>query len=66
MMKLLGIIILVLSLTKLCIIGSSEKYELEQDLYNSIKNDVEKFHNQLTMFVIIDSLIGISVALLLI
>ena len=58
-MKIWAIILIILSLSKLCIIGSQEKYELAQDLFYQIKDNLENFQKKAIFVLIIDSIIGL-------
>jgi len=58
-MKLLGIILIILSLSKLGIAGSSEDYSLSQEIYTFIKGDIITFHKRLMTILIVDGIIGL-------
>ena len=58
-MKILAIILIILSLSKLCIIGSQEKHEFAQDLFYQIRDNLEEFQNKAMFILIIDSIIGL-------
>ena len=58
-MKIWAIILIILSLSKLCIIGSHEKQELIQDLFYQIRDNLEEFQNKAMFILIIDSIIGL-------
>ena len=58
-MKIWAIILIILSLSKLCIIGSREKYEFAQDLFYQIRDNLEEFQNKAMFILIIDSIIGL-------
>ena len=58
-MKIWAIILIILSLSKLCIIGSQEKQELIQDLFYQIRDNLEEFQNKAMFILIIDSIIGL-------
>ena len=58
-MKIWAIILIILSLSKLCIIGSHEKYEFAQDLFYQIRDNLEEFQNKAMFILIIDSIIGL-------
>ena len=58
-MKIWAIILIILSLSKLCIIGSQEKHELAQDLFYQIRDNLEEFQNKAMLILIIDSIIGL-------
>lgn len=58
-MKIWAIILIILSLSKLCIVGSQEKQELIQDLFYQIKDNLEDFQKKAIFVLIIDSIIGL-------
>ena len=58
-MKIWAIILIILSLSKLCIVGSHEKHEFAQDLFYQIRDNLEEFQNKAMFILIIDSIIGI-------
>ena len=58
-MKIWAIILIILSLSKLCIIGSHEKHEFAQDLFYQIRDNLEEFQNKAMFILIIDSIIGL-------
>ena len=58
-MKIWAIILIILSLSKLCIIGSHEKHEFAQDLLYQIRYNLEEFQNKAMFILIIDSIIGL-------
>ena len=58
-MKIWAIILIILSLSKLCVIGSWEKHEFAQDLFYQIKDNLEEFQNKAMFILIIDSIIGL-------
>ena len=58
-MKICAIILIILSLSKLCIIGSHEKHEFAQDLFYQIRDNLEEFQNKAMFILIIDSIIGL-------
>ena len=58
-MKIWAIILIILSLSKLCIIGSHEKHEFAQDLFYPIRDNLEEFQNKAMFILIIDSIIGL-------
>lgn len=58
-MKIWAIILIILSLSKLCVIGSQEKRELVQDLFYQIRNNLEEFQKKAVFILIIDSIIGL-------
>lgn len=57
-MKLIGIIILIISLSKLCIAGSSEKQELSKELFYYIKDDIFGFEKIMVAILVLDGIIG--------
>lgn len=65
MIKVLGIILIFVSLSELAIFGSSENYEIEEDLHYAIENDIKKFHNILLVVVITDAIFGLICAMAL-
>ena len=58
-MKIWAIILIILSLSKLCIIGSQEKHELAQDLFYQIRDNLEEFQNKAMFILLIASIIGL-------
>lgn len=58
-MKIWAIILIILSLSKLCIVGSQEKQELTRDLFYQIRDNLEDFQNKAIFVLIIDSIIGL-------
>ena len=58
-MKIWAIILIILSLSKLCIIGSHEKHEFAQDLFYQIRDNLEEFQNKVLFILVIDSIIGL-------
>ena len=58
-MKIWAIILIILSLSKLCIVGSQEKQELIQDLFYQIRDNLEDFQKKAIFVLIIDSIIGL-------
>lgn len=58
-MKIWAIILIILSLSKLCIVGSQEKQELTRDLFYQIKDNLEDFQKKAIFVLIIDSIIGL-------
>ena len=58
-MKIWAIILIILSLSKLSIIGSQEKQELIQDLFYQIRYNLEDFQKKAIFVLIIDSIIGL-------
>lgn len=58
-MKIWAIILIILSLSKLCIVGSQEKHELAKDLFYQIKDNLESFQKKAIIILIIDGLLGL-------
>ncbi len=58
-MKIWAIILIILSLSKLSIIGSQEKHELARDLFYQIRDNLEEFQKKAMFVLIIDSIIGL-------
>lgn len=58
-MKIWAIILIILSLSKLSIVGSQEKQELTQDLFYQIRDNLEDFQKKAIFVLIIDSIIGL-------
>lgn len=58
-MKIWAIILIVLSLSKLCIVGKRNKYELAKYLFYQIKDNLESFQNKVLFILVIDSIIGL-------
>lgn len=59
-MKIWAFILIILSLSKLCIIGSQEKYEFTKDLFYQIKDNLESFQKKAMFILIIDSIVGLA------
>lgn len=64
-MKLWAIILIILSFSKLCIVGSQEKQELAQDIFYQIKDNLESFQKKVILILLIDGIIGLICGLLL-
>ena len=58
-MKIWAIILIILSLSKLCIVGSQEKQEITRDLFYQIRDNLEDFQKKAIFVLIIDSIIGL-------
>ena len=58
-MKIWAIILIILSLSKLCIVGSQERHELAKDLFYQIKDNLENFQKKAIFVLIVDSIIGL-------
>lgn len=58
-MKIWAIILIILNLSKLCIVGSQEKQELTRDLFYQIRDNLEDFQKKAIFVLIIDSIIGL-------
>lgn len=58
-MKIWAIILIILSLSKLCMVGSQEKHELVRDLFYQIKDNLEEFQKKAMFVLIVDSIIGL-------
>ena len=58
-MKIWAIILIILSLSKLSIVGSQEKQELTQDLFYQIRDNLEDFQKKAIFVLLIDSIIGL-------
>lgn len=58
-MKIWAIILIILSLSKLCMIGSQEKHEFTQDLFYQIRDNLEEFQRRAMFVLLIDSIIGL-------
>lgn len=58
-MKIWAIILIILSLSKLCIVGNQEKQELTRDLFYQIRDNLEDFQKKAIFVLIIDSIIGL-------
>ena len=58
-MKIWAIILIILSLSKLCVIGSQEKHEIAHDLFYQIRDNLEDFQKKAIFVLIIDSIIGL-------
>ena len=58
-MRIWAIILIVLSLSKLCIVGKRNKYELAKYLFYQIKDNLESFQNKVLFILVIESIIGL-------
>ena len=58
-MKIWAIILIILSLSKLCVVGSQERHELAKDLFYQIKDNLENFQRKAVFILIIDGIIGL-------
>ena len=58
-MRIWAIILIALSLSKLCIVGKRNKYELAKYLFYQIKDNLESFQNKVLFILVIDSIIGL-------
>lgn len=58
-MKIWAIILIVFSLSKLCIVGSQEKHELARDLFYQLKDNFGDFQKKAIIILIIDGLLGL-------
>ena len=58
-MRIWAIILIVLSLSKLYIVGKRDKYELAKYLFYQIKDNLESFQNKVLFILVIDSIIGL-------
>ena len=58
-MKIWAIILIILSISKLCIIGNQQKHELAQDLLYQIRDNLENFQKKAIFVLIVDSIIGL-------
>lgn len=58
-MKIWAIILIILSLSKLCIVGSQEKQEFAKDLFYQLKDNLENFQKKAIIILIIDGLLGL-------
>ncbi len=58
-MRIWAIILIVLSLSKLYIVGKRNKYELAKYLFYQIKDNLESFQNKVLFILVIDSIIGL-------
>ena len=58
-MKIWAIILIILSLSKLCIVESRKKQELTQDLFYQIRDNLEDFQKKAIFVLIVDSIIGL-------
>lgn len=58
-MKIWAIILIIFSLSKLCIVGSQEKHELAKDLFYQLKDNFENFQKKAIIILIIDGLLGL-------
>lgn len=64
-MKIIAFILVILSLSKLFIVGSLEKQELARDMFYSLKNNYDRFQKNAVAILVIDSLIGLICGLVL-
>lgn len=58
-MKILAIILIIFSLTKLCIVGSNKDNEFSTELQYQVQNNLEDFQSRVILILIIDGIIGI-------
>ena len=58
-MKIWAIILIILSLSKLCIVGNQEKHELARNLFYQIRDNLEEFQKKAMFVLIVDSIIGL-------
>jgi hypothetical protein len=58
-MKIWAIVLIILSLSKLCIVGSQEKHKLAKDLFYQIKDNLDNFQKKAVFILIIDSIVGL-------
>lgn len=65
MIKVLGLILMIISLSELASLVTQEQYELEKDIYHAIETDIKKFHKLLTIVAVIDAIFGIICSLVL-
>lgn len=59
-MKICTIILIILSLSKLYIVGSQEKHEFAKDLFYQIKDNLDNFQKKAMFILIIDSIVGLA------
>lgn len=64
-MNFIGVLLVIISLSKLCIAGSSEKQELSKELFYSIKDDILEFEKKMVTILVIDGVIGVIGGLIL-
>jgi hypothetical protein len=59
-MKIWAIILIILSLSKLCIVGSQEKQNLAKDLLYQIRDNLDNFQKKAVLILTIDSIVGLT------
>ena len=64
-MKICAIILIILSFSKLCIVGSPEKQEFAKDIFYQIKDNLESFQKKVILVLLIDGIIGLICGFLL-
>lgn len=64
-MKIFAIILIIVSLSKLCLLGSQDLKDTMLDLYYKFKENPKKFVENITIFLCVDSFIGLISGLFL-
>ena len=59
-MKIWAIILVTLSLSKLCIVGSQEKQNLAKDLLCQIGDNLDNFQKKAVFILTVDSIVGLT------
>jgi hypothetical protein len=59
-MKIWAIILIILSLSKLCIVGSYEKQNLAKDLLYQKRDNLDNFQKKAVLILTIDSIVGLT------
>ena len=64
-MKIWAIIIIIISIFKLCIAGCQEKNNLSDDLFYQLKHNLEDFQSKAMFLLLLDVIIGLICGALL-
>ena len=59
-MKIWAIILVILSLSKLCIVGSQEKQNLAKDLLYQSRDNIDNFQKKAVFILTVDSIVGLT------
>lgn len=58
-MKIWAIILIILSLSKLCIVGKWDKYQYSKYLFYQIRDNLDNLQDEFLCILIIDSIVGL-------